>query len=501
MKKKLAQYFTPTAIVDFMIQLADLDSQSQILEPACGEGIFLERLQAKGYNNITAYEIDDSLAQQYETVQHESFVSAEISQQFDVVIGNPPYIRWRHLDADLKLEVQENALWKAHCNSLCDYFHVFVLRAIDLLKENGQLLFICPEYWMNTTHSKGLRNYMVERGYFEAIYRFKETPIFEGVNISCVVFKYIKSQAEKPSIQVTNYESKQTPSLSLLENLSFDFSCPPFQKDATWLIVPTETQQELEAFEQKCQKQNGEGYHSIGEFCEIGNGMVSGLDKAFQWKTPTEELEKQEQHYLLKVVKAKDLQPFQYNKITPYVFLNEIDSETTLKVAFPNFYFHFQEHRPRLEIRYQYKRFISYWHWVFPRNQKLFSQQQPRILVPCKERVSNKDYFRFALAEADIYPTQDVTALLKKADVRESIQYILAFLNHPKVFHWLCHKGIVKGNIVEFSERPLSSIPFRAINWADKSEVALHDAITKACSEPEIDSLFVMAQLDKLLRK
>jgi len=99
-------------------------------------------------------------------------------------------------------------------------------------------------------------------------------------------------------------------------------------------------------------------------------------------------------------------------------------------------------------------------------------------MIPCKERISAKSYVRFAIAGPGYYPTQDVTALLKKDGVRESIEYILAYLNHPLVFEWIKHYGIVKGNIVEFSERPLASIPFRKIKWDDENEVKLHDEIT-----------------------
>ncbi len=38
---------------------------------------------------------------------------------------------------------------------------------------------------------------------------------------------------------------------------------------------------------------------------------------------------------------------------------------------------------------------------------------------------------------------------------------------------------MVKGEIVEFSEAPPSSIPYRPINWNDDNEVRLHAIITK----------------------
>ena len=113
------------------------------------------------------------------------------------------------------------------------------------------------------------------------------------------------------------------------------------------------------------------------------------------------------------------------------------------------------------------------------RNFNLFKKEEKRIFVPCKERISNKNYFRFALVDERIFPTQDVTAIFKKSNTKESIEYILAYLNNPIVFDWLKCNGIVKGNIVEFSEKPISSIPFRVIDWTNEKEIELHHSISE----------------------
>ena len=115
------------------------------------------------------------------------------------------------------------------------------------------------------------------------------------------------------------------------------------------------------------------------------------------------------------------------------------------------------------------------------RSFNLFQQEQDRIFVPCKERISHKDYFRFSYVSEGIFPTQDVTAIFLKSDTKESIYYILALLNSDHVFEWLKHKGVVKGNIVEFSEKPLASIPVKRIDWENNQEVKLHDEITTSC--------------------
>ena len=51
-------------------------------------------------------------------------------------------------------------------------------------------------------------------------------------------------------------------------------------------------------------------------------------------------------------------------------------------------------------------------------------------------------------------------------------------MNSSRFFNWLLYNGIVKGDIVEFSEKPISSIPYRTINWNNEDEVSIHNKIT-----------------------
>ncbi len=206
--------------------------------------------------------------------------------------------------------------------------------------------------------------------------------------------------------------------------------------------------------------------------------MVSGLDCAFQIKD-TSGLNDAERAVLIDVFKAKDLDAYKNSSKTRYIFIQEDICEEDFAVKYSHFAEHFAPHLEKLEARYSYNRDIPYWEFVFPRNQRLFERKEPRIFIPCKERISNKDYFRFCYAPEGVYPTQDVTAIFKKETCRESLEYILAFLNNRRVFEWLSFNGIVKGAIVEFSEAPIAAIPYRPINWNDAEEIKLHDEITE----------------------
>lgn len=492
-KNKYGQYMTPYIVANFMVSLANLKSDSFILEPSSGDGAFLDVLEEKGYKNIIAYEIDKNIIKNNEIVINESFISANIKNRFDLIIGNPPYIRWKNLEQELKNELINNMLWNKYCNSLCDYSSIFIIKAIELLNENGQLIFITPEYWLNTTHSITLRNYMLEHGYFEEIYHFNETPIFEKATVSTIVFKFIKSsKKQNKKIKVAKYFKNKKLNENILENLKNSFPQPDteyieideFEKNENWILAQKEIITELNIFEKNCKKEAPDdlfstGFYTIKDFCDIGNGMVSGLDKAFQ--VNTKNLNSEEKKYLIKVIKAKSLEPFTHNGITDYFLLEEglVKNEEDFIEKFPNFYKQIQQYKQDLNKRYQYNREIKYWEWVFLRNYKLFSQDKPRIFVPCKERISNKNHFRFSFVEAGIYPTQDVTAIFPKNNTKENIYYILGLLNSQFVFDWLRFNGIVKGNIVEFSEKPIASIPFRKIDFNNPKEKAIHDNIVE----------------------
>jgi len=469
-----------------MVSLISHSKDTKVAEPSCGKGVFLDNLIAHGFSNITAYEIDSTLGAKYDFIKFMSFLAVPTSEKYGVVIGNPPYIRWKNLEEELKKELDNNPLWNKYFNSLCDYLFIFILKSIEHLEENGELIFICTEYWMNTTHSATLRNYMCQNGYFTEIYHFKETPLFEKVTASFIIFKFVKSRERKDTIRLFQYnKEKGLPNKDELYSRSCFtiLDIPHFKENSRWILATKKVQDELNKFEEACRKPTtllfeDNEFYRIGDYCDIGNGMVSGLDAAFQIKD-TDELTPEEKSVLINVFKAKDLNAYINESVTKYIFIQEDLNEDAFNLKYPHFVEHFKPYREKLSGRYSYNRVIPYWEFVFPRNQKLFERKEPRIFIPCKERISNKDYFRFCYAPSGYYPTQDVTAIFRKGKCKETIEYILAYLNNERVFSWLSLNGIVKGAIVEFSETPIASIPFRPINWENEEEVTLHNQITE----------------------
>lgn len=498
--KTLGQYFTPEFVADYMAGLSTASIKASVLEPAAGKGVFLRSLEKRGFKNLLGYEIDKTLALEAKApVIYKSFVSAEIKEKFDLIIGNPPYIRWKNLDDRLKKELDKNKLWNNHFNSLCDYLYLFILKSVELLKDNGELIFITPEYWINTNHSKGLRSYLTANGYFTNIIHFNETPIFDKVASSIIIFRYIKSKelkTQQPDIKIVKHDSSKRLSKETLERIAKCipdkktefFSRKQFKPGEQWILAPGEVTARLEKFEKKCVNNlsfsfddQGRQYITLGDIAQIGNGLVSGLDRAFQIPASVS-LSSQEVEATIPVLKAKNIDRYFHGEITSYIYLNGgVQSEDDLMHRYPAFYELLGSYRDELDQRYNYNKKINYWEWAFPRSYSLFRQDRERIFVPCKERISHKDYFRFTYVPSGIFPTQDVTAIFLKPGLRESIYYILALLNSENVFDWLRFKGVVKGNIVEFSEKPLASVPVRLIDWNNDQEVKTHDEISALC--------------------
>ena len=328
-KNRYGQYFTISLIADFMVSLISHDKDSRVLEPSCGKGVFLDSLQKYSFTNLSAYEIDTTLDTKHSFIKYESFLSVPTSEKYDVIIGNPPYIRWKNIEPELKEELEKNALWNKYFNSLCDYLFIFILKSIEHLEEGGELIFICTEYWMNTTNSVTLRNYMCQNGYFTEIYHFKETPLFEKVTASFIIFKFIKSRVKHDTIKLYKYNKQK--GLPTAEELASG-SCfniveiPHFQENSRWILATSEVQNKLAKFESACTKNSTDLFNTemyrIGDFCDIGNGMVSGLDAAFQIKD-IDSLNEDEKNHLITVLKANSLCPYQNTGVTTYIFVQE----------------------------------------------------------------------------------------------------------------------------------------------------------------------------------
>lgn len=482
-KNKLGQYFTPMPVCDFMVSLSGASKDAKVLEPSSGAGAFLDSLERAGYENVHAVEIDSDLAKHPKyKVSNMSFLSYEPDIKFDLVIGNPPYIRWKDLADEQKAEISSHRIFGGAVNSLSDYLVPFIMLSVEHLSTGGELIFITPSFWMQTHHSQGVRDFLSKSGEITDVFDFGETTVFEKVSTSLVIFKFVKGKINRPT-RIHKFSGNKE---KLKEGLSLD----SFKSE---VVSQLETRGKFvlsfdgeidraKRLERFCRERDGlfevDHYSTLGGFVDIANGMVTGLDEAFRLsQIELSELPQAELSGTSKILKAKDTLELYSPYFSTYIDLPKGLTEEELSKKYPHLYVRLLPYKKRLLDRYDYGRGGAWWEWGFYRSESFHRSKTTKGFVPGKERLSNKVKVRFCLGPSDAVATQDVTAFAPKSEVKEDFRYIVAYLNNKLVSDWVRVFGLMKGGVAEFSEKPLSEIPFRAINWEDPNEVSIHDAI------------------------
>jgi len=166
-------FYTPNPIAAFILKWAfNGNKELEILEPSCGDGVFLEEIQ-KGsyqYNSVTAIEFDEIEAEKskniglaYSEVIHSDFHDFCINtkKRFDLIIGNPPYIRYQYFDKQQQkfaAEIFDKANLKY--SKLTNAWVSFVVGSSLLLKEQGKIGFVLPAEILQVSYAQTLREFL-----------------------------------------------------------------------------------------------------------------------------------------------------------------------------------------------------------------------------------------------------------------------------------------------------------------------------------------------------
>ena len=166
-------FYTPQKIADFILRWATNGNEDyDILEPSCGDGSFLKQIRENNfkYKSIKAVEIIKSEAEKAvklnlprSTIMNRDFYEYcnSTEDRFDLVVGNPPYIRYQFFDKDQRGEA-EKIFTKANMkySKLTNAWVSFVVGSSLLLKEKGKIGFVLPAELLQVGFAKQLRQYL-----------------------------------------------------------------------------------------------------------------------------------------------------------------------------------------------------------------------------------------------------------------------------------------------------------------------------------------------------
>ena len=99
---------------------------------------------------------------------------------FDIVIGNPPYIKELGNEKTFAI-IRNTALGRKYHIGKMDYWYYFLHKAIGLTCENGIISFITSRYWINSTGAKKIIKHVSEETSFLNIVDIGKLKVFDNV--------------------------------------------------------------------------------------------------------------------------------------------------------------------------------------------------------------------------------------------------------------------------------------------------------------------------------
>ncbi|MCB0167726.1 MAG: N-6 DNA methylase [Anaerolineae bacterium] len=206
MNKLTGSYYTPKELSLFVwehvIKRFKDNSSLCILEPSCGDGIFLQVASEYQTNKglfLDAIEIDSTaLEKAKKTLSsrnghfnanfiEDDFLKIELPTKYDLIIGNPPYI-----GRNLLSEQQKELCQQIHIEggvdskSIRNIWTAFLIKATSLLKSTGVLAFILLGEILQVNYAEKLQSFLEKKFKFIEILTFHEL-IFPALRQDVVV--------------------------------------------------------------------------------------------------------------------------------------------------------------------------------------------------------------------------------------------------------------------------------------------------------------------------
>jgi len=166
-------FYTPEPIASFILRWGiNGNSDYDILEPSCGDGVFLEQIKRNNheFKSVTAVEFDEIEAEKAKKIKlkEKTIINTDFhlycnktAERFNLVVGNPPYIRYQYFDKEQQTEADK--IFKRaglKYSKLTNAWVSFVVGASLLLKEKGKIGFVIPAELLQVSYAQQLREFL-----------------------------------------------------------------------------------------------------------------------------------------------------------------------------------------------------------------------------------------------------------------------------------------------------------------------------------------------------
>lgn len=324
-------YYTPPDIAEFITSWAIQDKNCDLLEPSCGDGVFIEaavlhlrRLGLKNqslFQKIHAVEFDSSeaskTAARFSAICSKSALNIlsgdffsycleclRIGKKFSAVIGNPPFIRYQNFPE----EQRERAFGimrgvGLNPNKLTNAWLPFLIGSSLLLKDHGRLGMVIPAELFQVNYAAETRKFLGDFFSRITIVTFKKL-LFDGVLQEVVLLLCEKEQSQVTGIRTLEFNDARDlkqyiyQPLPVTELVPLDHSTEKWTK---YYLGPSEVSF-LRALRQDKRIQN------LGEMAEVDVGVVTGQNDFFILNADDVNQRKLQEHVIPIVTRSNHLE-------------------------------------------------------------------------------------------------------------------------------------------------------------------------------------------------
>ena len=425
-----------------------------------------------------------------------AFAEASGSIKFDLILGNPPYVRIQNLRQYAGLEADyygsEESPYTTTQSDNYDKYFPFIERALSLLSETGSLAYVVPHKFFSTRAGTSLRALLASGRHLSGLVHFGVEQVFPG-RLTYVCFLMLtKAGVEEfalehvSDLRAWRYGAPGAVELRRANSLS---SLP-------WVFVPPRLQGLFDRLEED------ERTQKLNEVADIIVGVQTSRDPIYIVK-PTAETETEitffdrngmtrtiERAVTLPSLLDAPLKAFgtptaNTRIIFPYwitiakrgkqaILLSPAEMES----QFPLCWAYLNAHKDDLETR-SIQGKSPQW-YAFGRTQSLVKfDGQPKLIWPVLSLEP-----RYAYDDNNLVFTGGGNgpyySLRAKSGELLGLHYLLAVLSHPVLEMMVQTRGSVfQGGYVSHGKQFVQELPIRGIAWDDPSEKEAHDQIVK----------------------
>lgn len=397
---------------------------------------------------------------------------------FDVVIGNPPYVRQEKIK-ELKPKLKE----QYQCyTGVADLYVYFYERGFQLLKDGGNLAYITSNKWFRANYGVPLRQHIAQNYKIHTITDFGELSVFEAATFP-MIFIASKRQVDQQSPIFTQVKSLDPPypdvqALILKSGKTLPGSAI---QGSEWVLTDAGAADMLKRME--------EVGTPLGKYVEgqLYRGIVTGFNQAFVIDSAKRaELIAQDPksaEIIKPLAVGDDVRKWRIRNSEKWLIVTSIGVEIK---KYPAIFAHLSQWQPELEKRYDKGK---YW-WELRACDYYQAFEAPKIIYPDIAKES-----RFAFDQSCKY-TNDLIFIIPISDL-----YLLGILNSHLVWSYLSHKSAVlgdaeKGGRLRLKKIYMSKIPIPPASERDKAriETLVQQCLTAqgqavAAYEAEIDAI------------